>query len=40
MATLAKCIKYPYIKEVLLKNGDGTNKPALKLQKEKAVDNC
>ena len=38
-ATLAKYIKHSYIKEALLKNGDGTTKPVPKPQKEKAVNN-
>jgi hypothetical protein len=39
-ATLAKCTKCPYIKEALLKNKDRTIKPVLKLQEDKAVNNC
>ena len=34
---LIKCIKRLYVKEALLKNRDGTTKPVLKLQEEKAV---
>ena len=36
-ATLVKYIKRLYIKEALLKNGDGTTKPVPKPQEEKAV---
>ena len=38
-ATLAKCIKCPYIKEALLKNGNRTTKLVPKPQKEKAANN-
>jgi hypothetical protein len=40
IATLAKRTKRPYVKKALLKNGDGTIKLALKLQKKKVVDSC
>ena len=36
-ATPVKCTKRPYVKEALLKNGDGTTKPVPKLQEEKVV---
>ena len=37
IATLVKCIKHPYIKEALLKNGNRTIKPVPKLQEEKTA---
>jgi hypothetical protein len=37
IATLVKRIKHPYIKKVLLKNKDGTIKPVLKPQEDKAA---
>ena len=39
-ATPAKYTKCLYIKEVLLKNGNGTTKPVPKPQKEKVVNSC
>jgi hypothetical protein len=37
IATLVKHTKHPYVKEALLKNRDGTIKPVLKPQEDKAA---